>query len=125
MLAHAPALVANVLEVVSAAEAPLIFALDTGGREPVGALPTVTLAPHGTHAIDLVVPRARLRGPAVGTLFVRKVNDEDVPVGFFVLFDDVPLAGVIAVPTRVDGQHVDTGLAFDDPLRELPTGTAR
>jgi len=53
------------------------------------------------------------------------VNDEDVPVGFFVLFDDVPLAGVIAVPTRVDGQHVDTGLAFDDPLRELPTGTAR
>ena len=52
------------------------------------------------------------------------MNDEDVPVGFFVLFNDVTLAGIGTIASRIDGHHVDARLTLDDPLRELPAGAA-
>src|SRR5262245_30467249 len=119
-LAHAPAFVADVLKVVGAAEAPLIAPLDAGRREPVGALPSVALSPYCTHAVELVVDRARLHGPRVGALLVGKVNGEDVAIRFLVLRDGVALAGVRAEAARVHGEHVDARLALDDPFGELP-----
>jgi hypothetical protein len=52
------------------------------------------------------------------------VDDEHVAVGFFILFDDIALAGVRAEAARVHRQHVDPRLALDDPLGELPAGAA-
>src|SRR5262245_47762194 len=83
-LAHAPALGGDMLEVVRAAEAPLVFALDTLRRKPVGALPAITLAPDGAHAIELVIRRARLDRAPIGALFIRKVNREDVAIRLLV-----------------------------------------
>ena len=59
------------------------------------------------------------------TLFVRVMDREDVAVRFFVLRDKVTLARVTAEATRIDRQHVDAGLAFDDPFGQLPAGTTR
>src|SRR6185312_14490761 len=73
-LAHEAALVADVLEVVCPAEAPAIYTLDAARREPVGSLPTITLAPDGAEAIQLVVHRARFGRTRVGTLLVREMN---------------------------------------------------
>jgi hypothetical protein len=46
-------------------------------------------------------------------------------IRFLVLRDREALSGVAAKAARVDGQHVDAGLALDDPLGELPAGAAR
>src|SRR5262245_57612414 len=75
--AQPPTLVAHMLEIVRAAETPLIARIDTGWREPVGTLPAITLAEHGTHAHELVVHRARLQRPRVRSLLIRKVDRED------------------------------------------------
>ncbi len=53
------------------------------------------------------------------------MDDEHVRVGFFVLFDQVRLGRVVAEAARVDAQHVDGGLALDDPFGKLPAGAAR
>src|SRR5258706_2229829 len=82
----------NVREIVAAPEAPHIAALDAGRREPVGALPAIALAEDRTHALELVVNRAGLRGPRIRTLFVREMDGKDVTVGFLVFGREVAAA---------------------------------
>ncbi len=122
--AQAPALVADVLEIVGAAKAPVVLRLDARRREPVGALPAVALAEYRTHALELVVHRAGLERPRILALLVRKVNREDVAIGLLVLLHHVALAGVRPEAPRIDGEHVDARLALDDPFRELPARAA-
>src|SRR2546427_2103042 len=114
----------HVLEVVAAPEAPAIPALDARRREPVGALPAVALSPDCTAGVEAVVHRARLRRSRVGALLVGKMDGEDVAVGLLVLLNEVALAGVGAEAARIHPQHVDAGLAFDDPPGQLPPGAA-
>ena len=124
-LAQPPALVADVLEPVRAAEAPFVPRFHARGRKPVGALPAVALAEHGAHALQLVVHRARLRRARVGPLLVRVMDGEDVAVGLLVLRHHETLARVRPEAARVEREHVDARLALDDPLGELPARAAR
>ena len=64
--------------------------------------------------------RARRR-----SLLVRIVNDEDVFVRLFVLGPNVRQVRIRSEAAGIDIHHVDGGLAFDDPFRELPAGPAR
>src|SRR6266853_2525250 len=123
-LAHEARFVPHVLEIVAAPETPAIPALYAWRGEPVGTLPAIALSPHRALGIDQRVHRTGLRGPCVGALLVREVDDEHVAVGFFILFDDIALAGVRAEAAWVHRQHVDPRLALDDPLGELPAGAA-
>ena len=111
-------------EVVRAPKAPAVLCFDARRREPIGALPAVALTEYGTHAGKLVIDRRSLRRSRVGAFLIRIVDDEHVTVGFLVLRDHVALARVRAVAPGVDGGHVDAGLAFDDPFRQLPTRAA-
>src|SRR5215475_12444528 len=52
------------------------------------------------------------------------MNGEDVPVGLLVLLHHVAFARVGPEAPRIDCQHVDARLALDDPLGELPSGSA-
>ncbi len=124
LLAHQPHLVADVLEVVRAPEAPHVLALDARRREPVGALPAVALAEHRAHPRQLVVDRARLGGARVRALLVGEMDREDVAVGLLVLLHHVALGGVRTEAARVHREHVDARLALDDPLRQLPARAA-
>ena len=124
-IAHPVAFVADVLEIVAAPEAPDVLAGDPRRREPVGALPAIALPPDGAHLVQLRVDGARLGGTCVVALLVGIVDREDVAIGLLVLPDGVALARVRAEPARVDRQHVDAGLAFDDPFGELPARAAR
>src|SRR5882757_2068729 len=112
------------LEVIRTPETPFVFGRDARGSEPVGAFPAIALAEDSAHAREFVVHRTGLGGARIGALFVRIVNDEDVPVGFLVLLNDVTLPGIRTVAARIDGHHVDARLALDDPLRQLPAGAA-
>ena len=67
---------------------------------------------------------AGLGGPRRRALLVRIVDDEDVGVGLLVLGPGVVLVGIGAEAARVHRQHVDGGLAVDDPAGELPAGAA-
>ena len=60
-LAHQARLVADVLEVIAAAEAPALPAFGPGGREPVGALPAVALSEDRATRVELVVAIANFR----------------------------------------------------------------
>src|SRR5262249_18120233 len=51
-------------------------------------------------------------------------NGEDVAIRLLVLDHGVALARVAAEAPRIDGEHVDTRLAFSDPLSQLPARTA-
>ncbi len=124
LLAHPPALVADVLEVVRAPEAPPVLARDAFRREPVGALPAVALSPHGAHPVQLLVDGAGLRGARVVALLVRIVDGEHVAVGLLVLAHRVALAAVGAEAARIHAQHVDARVALGDPFRELPARAA-
>ncbi len=62
--------------------------------------------------------------PAGRALLVRVVDDEDVGVGLLVLGLEIGLGRVVAEAARLDAQHVDRGLAFDDPFGQLPAGAA-
>ena len=123
-LAQHAAFVADVLEIVAAPETPDIAPLHARRREPVGTFPPIALAEDRAHALQPVVDGTRLRGTRILAFLVRVVNREDVAVGFLVLRDDVAAARVGPEAARVDGEHVDARLAFDDPLRELPARTA-
>src|SRR5258707_843157 len=122
--AQFPALVGNVREIVAAPEAPHIAPLDAGRREPVGALPAVTLAEDRAHALELVVDRAGLRGPCIRTFLVREMDGEDVAVGLLVLGREVAAACVGTKSPWIDRQHVNPGFTFDDPFGQLPAATA-
>jgi hypothetical protein len=120
-----PAFVADVLEPVRAAEAPVVLRLDAGGGKPVGALPAVALAEHRAHVLQPVVDGARLCRSRIGPFLIRVVDREDVPVSLLVLLHHVLPAGVGPEAARIHGQHVDARLALDDPFRELPARAAR
>ena len=122
--AHRPALGAHGPEIVGAAEAPVVAGFDALGREPVGPLPAVALAPDGAARRKLVVAGAGLGGPRRRALLVRVVNDEDVGVGLLVLGLGVVLVGVDPEAAGVHRQHVDGGLALGDPAGQLPAGAA-
>src|SRR5262249_60599548 len=81
--------------------------------------------PYRAQAIELVVHRARLGRARIRALFVGEMNREDVPIRLFVLHHRVTLARVATEATRIDGEHVDARLTFDDPLRKLPAGATR
>src|SRR5688572_12948892 len=123
-LAQHPAFVADVLKIVAAPETPDIAPLDTRRREPVGTFPPIALAEDRAHALQPGVDGTRLRGTRILAFLVRVVNREDVTIGFLVLRDDVAAARVGPEAARVDGEHVNARLAFDDPLRKLPARTA-
>src|SRR5260221_7004572 len=122
--AQFPALVGNVREIVAAPEAPHIAPLDAGRREPVGALPAVTLAEDRAQALELVVYRAGLRGPRIRTFLVRKMDGEDVAVGLLILGGEIAAARIGPKAPGIDRQHVDPGFALDDPFGQLPAGAA-
>src|SRR6185369_15359851 len=125
LLAHAPAFVADVLEVIRAPETPFVLALHASRCKPVGALPAVALAPDRTELIQAVVDRTGLGRAGSGPLLVREMYREDFAVSLFILAHHVALGGVGTKPPRVDRQKVDAGLAFHDPLGQLPARTAR
>ena len=52
------------------------------------------------------------------------MHGEDLGVGLLVLFDQIACIRVGSEAARVDAEHVDGRLAFDDPLGELPAGAA-
>ena len=124
-LAHRPAFGAHGLEVVGAAEAPLVAPLRALRREPVGPLPAVALAPDRAVGREPLVAGAGLRRARRRALLVRVMDDEDVGVGLLVLDRGVVLVGIGTEAAGVDRQHVDGGLAVCDPARELPAGAAR
>ena len=97
----------------------------TLGGEPVSPLPAEFLAEHGAQVTHALVTRRRFQGPGRRALFVGVVDDEDVGVGFFVLGLKIPLGRVRPEAPGIDAEHVDGGLALDDPLGELPAGAAR
>src|SRR5580692_7486640 len=117
-------LIAHVLEVIRTPETPVVLRGHSGRREPIGALPTITLTEDGAHAREFVIHRTGLGGACIGALFVRIMDDEDVAIRLLVFLHHITLAGVGPVAARVDRHHVDAGLALDDPLGELPAGTA-
>ena len=93
--------------------------------EPVRTLPAELLPEHRAKRPHPFVARrsaVRTRGRA---FFVRVVDGEDVGVGFLVLRLQVGAGGVVAETARVDAEHVDGRLAFDDPLGQLPPGAPR
>ena len=53
------------------------------------------------------------------------MDREDVAIRLLVLLHHVALAGVRPEAPRIDGEHVDARLAFDDPFGELPARAAR
>ena len=103
---------------VAALRSPLVR------REPVRPLPAVLLAEHGAERLHAVVAGRGLQRPRRGALLVRVVGREDVGVGLLVLDLEIALRRVGAEAARVDAQHVDRGLALDDPFGELPAGAA-
>src|SRR5262249_55055411 len=117
--------VADVLEVIGPAEAPPIARLDAAWGEPVGTLPAVALPPDRAPCAELVVHRTGLRRAGVGALLVRKMHGVHVAVGLLVLLHHVAVASVGPEGGGIARQHVDAGFPFDDPLGELPAGTAR
>ena len=123
-LAHGAALVADMLEIVRAPEAPDILRLDPVGREPVRPFPAVALSEDGARRRQFVVARAGLGRARGRTFLVGIVDDEDVLVGLLVLGLGVVLVGVGPEAAGIDVHHVDPGLALDDPFGELPAGTA-
>src|SRR5262249_15908833 len=124
-LTHQTCFVADVLEVIGPAEAPPIARLDAAWGEPVGTLPAVALPPDRAPSPELLLPPAGPRRGGVGALLVRKMPGVPVRVGPLVLLHQVALASVRTEAARIDRQHVDAGFPFDDPLGELPAGTAR
>ena len=52
------------------------------------------------------------------------MDGEDVAVGLFVLYLEIGLGSVVAEPSRLDTEHVDSWLTFYYPLGQLPAGTA-
>ena len=143
------AFVADEVEVVRAAEAPFLarpFALgrwrmilaqehvglgEVGfveaialGREPVRPLPAIDRAEHRAE-----IPHPRIAGRlAQGTrgaaLLVGVMDGEHLGVGLLVLLHEIAGLRVSAEAARIDAQHVDRRLAFDDPFGELPAGAA-
>jgi hypothetical protein len=94
-------------------------------REPVGALPAVDGAEHGAQRLHAVVARGALEGAGGGALLVRVVHREHVGVGLLVLPAQVAAGGVGAEAAGVHAHHVDGRLAVDDPFGELPARPAR
>ena len=123
-LAHRAAFIADMLKIIAAPETPLIAPLNAGRCEPGRPLPAKALAPHCTHAIELVVDRRGLGRTSCRALLVREVNREDIRVGLLVLLHHIALGGVITIAARIGRQHVDARLALGDPLSQLPAGAA-
>ena len=110
-------------EPVGAAVGVVVLARDAGRREPVRPLPAEARAPDRAGLVEPVVAGRGLGQPAEPTLFHRIVVDEDVLVGFLVL-DLREILRDDAEAPRIDADHVDGGLAVDDPLGKLPARAA-
>ncbi len=52
------------------------------------------------------------------------MNRENLGISLFILFFQVPFGRVGTEAARIDAHHVDGGFALDDPLGQLPAGTA-
>ena len=108
-----------------AAEGPIIRLGRSRRREPVGPFPAEFLPEHGTQILHPFVAGRRAQGPGGGPFLVRVMNDEDIGIGFFILGMQVGRVGIVAKAPRLHAQHVDTGLALDHPMGQLPARAAR
>ena len=93
-------------------------------REPVRPLSAELLAEHRAEIAHALVAGRGAQRPAGFAFLVRIMDREDVGVGLLVLGDEKAFGGVIPVSTRVDPEHVDGRFTLDDPLGELPAGSA-
>ena len=120
VVADVAAFGADVFEPSRSPERPVIFPGNTGRCEPVRSLPAELLAEHAPQRAHPLVARCHAMRACRRPLLVRVVDGEDVGVGLFVLGLEVGGRRIVAEPARLDAEHVDCRLAFDDPLRELP-----
>ncbi len=138
--------VADMLEIVGAAERPFfydaaiiqrrrvvvvgddistdaqLFRLQrvTVRHEPVGALPAIDGAKDAAEFLQAIIDRCGLERTGGGALFIRVMHGENVGVGLLVLGDEVAFGRVRAEAARIDAHEVERRLAIDNPFRQLP-----
>ena len=119
------ALVADVLEPLRPAERPVVAPRASSRCEPVGSFPAEFLPEHRPKCPEAPEARSLAQWTSGRPLLVRVVDCKDVRVSLLVLALEVRGGGVAAEAARIDAEHVDRGLALDDPFSKLPAGSTR
>ena len=92
--------------------------------KPIGPFPTKFLSKNRTKRSQPIITRRGAKRACFDAFFIGKMRDKNIGISFFVFDLQIGFCCIAAITQRIDPQHINCWLTFDNPFSKLPSGTA-